>query len=439
MDIEDSKVIVTGGAGFIGSHLCETLVNEGCKVIVIDNLSSGDKRNLPKHDNMVFYNASILNDMALEKIFLRGREKVDIFLEFLGNGIEYIRTIDFAGVQKDVRDRTCDYIYHWIDDLKLIDKPHAILPARKAVVFGWSVEARDLTKDLEPEVARIMSNTGMRISFTCPQQAIPFLVGPDDQMQIVSIGGQERLIIVKSRPAPHVRILYTYNPELDEELIWALKRKIPQSQAFILNFSPRPLDPLVFGKPWVRSDAIMSPEKVVLSPSSELQRKLKRADKTPGLIIRSYQPEDHDAYLEFCDEWDSQMTEHGMNTSMDRRFLQMYWNDPGVSGLLAVINGQVVGAEFHVGGVSIVMKSLRETSGGVRLNDIGTVLNFELAKLMYALNVPYVCIGGLEDPNAARLKQIFIDIFGHITHTYSHLIKGDPLIFTDKVVGSPKF
>ena len=40
------RVLVTGGAGFLGSHLCERLLGEGADVVCIDNLFSGHKDNI---------------------------------------------------------------------------------------------------------------------------------------------------------------------------------------------------------------------------------------------------------------------------------------------------------------------------------------------------------------------------------------------------------
>jgi dTDP-glucose 4,6-dehydratase len=48
------RVVVTGGAGFIGSHLCDALIGSGCQVVCLDNLSTGRVSNiehlLPRHD-----------------------------------------------------------------------------------------------------------------------------------------------------------------------------------------------------------------------------------------------------------------------------------------------------------------------------------------------------------------------------------------------------
>ena len=47
--MKGKRVLVTGGAGFIGSHLVDRLVSEGCRVVVLDNLSSGSLENIRGH------------------------------------------------------------------------------------------------------------------------------------------------------------------------------------------------------------------------------------------------------------------------------------------------------------------------------------------------------------------------------------------------------
>ncbi len=40
------RILVTGGAGFLGSHLCERLLNDGHDVICLDNYFTGSKKNI---------------------------------------------------------------------------------------------------------------------------------------------------------------------------------------------------------------------------------------------------------------------------------------------------------------------------------------------------------------------------------------------------------
>ena len=44
-DIEFNSALITGGAGFIGSHLADKLVNEGIETKVLDNFATGRKEN----------------------------------------------------------------------------------------------------------------------------------------------------------------------------------------------------------------------------------------------------------------------------------------------------------------------------------------------------------------------------------------------------------
>ncbi|MFC2050552.1 UDP-glucuronic acid decarboxylase family protein [Chloroflexota bacterium] len=68
------KILVTGGAGFIGVHLVEALLNTRNEVTVVDNFSSGNKQNLKLSSGMDRLN--ILHRDIIEKIMLTGFEQI---------------------------------------------------------------------------------------------------------------------------------------------------------------------------------------------------------------------------------------------------------------------------------------------------------------------------------------------------------------------------
>ena len=62
------RILVTGGAGFIGSHLCQRLIDDGHAVTVIDNFSTGRAANLAKLDGVdgfTLIRGSILDSLLL--------------------------------------------------------------------------------------------------------------------------------------------------------------------------------------------------------------------------------------------------------------------------------------------------------------------------------------------------------------------------------------
>lgn len=65
------KVLITGGAGFIGSHLTDKLLLSGDKVLVIDNYTTGRRDNLTPHRNLTVVEGTITDKKLVEEIFAK--------------------------------------------------------------------------------------------------------------------------------------------------------------------------------------------------------------------------------------------------------------------------------------------------------------------------------------------------------------------------------
>lgn len=71
-------ILVTGGAGFIGSHIVDELINNSYNVIVADNLSTGRIENI--NNSAIFYNIDIKDKTRLETLFINNKIKYIIHL-----------------------------------------------------------------------------------------------------------------------------------------------------------------------------------------------------------------------------------------------------------------------------------------------------------------------------------------------------------------------
>ena len=81
------KILVTGGAGYIGSHTVVELLNSGYEVVVVDNLSNSSEKSLKRVEKITgksvsFYKCDILDRAGLNKVL--DKEKADACIHFAG-------------------------------------------------------------------------------------------------------------------------------------------------------------------------------------------------------------------------------------------------------------------------------------------------------------------------------------------------------------------
>jgi dTDP-glucose 4,6-dehydratase len=80
--------VVTGGAGFLGSHLCDQLISRGLRVVCVDNLDTGSLQNIEhlRGDNFLFINHDVTAHLEVE-----GSVDVVYHLAALASPIDYLR------------------------------------------------------------------------------------------------------------------------------------------------------------------------------------------------------------------------------------------------------------------------------------------------------------------------------------------------------------
>ncbi|WP_447979192.1 SDR family oxidoreductase [Candidatus Nitrospira bockiana] len=115
------KILVTGGAGFIGSHLVDRLVQEGHDVVIVDNLSTGKRRNVNRAAE--FYKVDIQSS-RLEQVFRKERPSLVVHLAAQMN------------VRRSVEDPIFDAQVNIIGMLNLLEQ--AVKHGTRKVIFASS-------------------------------------------------------------------------------------------------------------------------------------------------------------------------------------------------------------------------------------------------------------------------------------------------------------
>jgi UDP-glucose 4-epimerase len=165
------KVLVTGGAGFIGSHLVDRLILEGHEVVVVDNLSTGKRRNLNRAARLVKLD---IQSWRLERVFRNERPHMVMHLAAQ------------MDVRKSVEDPMFDAQVNVLGTLNVLQQ--SIKHGVRKVVFSSSGGAiygeQEIYPAPESHVTRPLSPYG--VSKLCGEQYLSYYQRVNG-LQIVSL------------------------------------------------------------------------------------------------------------------------------------------------------------------------------------------------------------------------------------------------------------
>ena len=103
------NILVTGGAGFIGSHIAEHFLSEGHNVTILDNLATGYLHNIPKSDNVTFIEGDICDPATVAEA-VKGTDYVFHHAALVSGSLMFFQMLidrygDQSVILKSVSDR----------------------------------------------------------------------------------------------------------------------------------------------------------------------------------------------------------------------------------------------------------------------------------------------------------------------------------------------
>lgn len=129
-NLGSAPILITGGAGFIGSHTVDLLLESGCQVRVLDNLSSGSRGNLPRSSRLQLIHGDILD-----------RKTVQIATEGVNHVLHLAAQVS---VQKSVDNPIQSCQQNILGFLTILDAAHKVgarlVYASSAAVYGEPIE-----------------------------------------------------------------------------------------------------------------------------------------------------------------------------------------------------------------------------------------------------------------------------------------------------------
>ncbi len=146
------KVLVTGGAGAIGSNLVRALAELGCQVIVLDDLSSSVRWNLPSLPGILFVQGDVLDEVKLKRVWQERPQIVFHLAAFFAN-------------QNSVDHPERDLMVNGLGTLRLLE--YSLLTGVERFVFassGSAVYGRDCPLPLEEDFMSMHQNTPYQIT-----------------------------------------------------------------------------------------------------------------------------------------------------------------------------------------------------------------------------------------------------------------------------------